>query len=327
MSARPHTFNSHANDLVRDFILKRLGNITSQHPHISIDYDLVSNASWATGLFSTHPRAVYQEGNNILVKLQGTDAASREIGGYLLSAHYDSVSTAPGTTDDSIGIVTLLQMVEYFAKHRPKRTVVFNFNNNEEAGLNGAHAYVFGYDPRGGVHVLSEASWSTRGPTSVMFSSISKALLQEGGYYRFQDAMDRLLILLCSRPVMFRATHIAPLYSWTGSHVPHPHANVLFADAFSRGLVRSATDYSVYEKAGLDGLDFAFYRGRSRYHTWDDSIPGMEGGKKALWAMMEATHGASLALANDDTVHPQSLSRQEKPVYFECERFLPPLVH
>ena len=72
----------------------------------------------------------------------------------MLSAHYDSVSTAPGTTDDSMGIVTLLQMVEHFAKHRPKRAVIFNFNNNEESGLNGAHTYVFGYDSRGSIHVL-----------------------------------------------------------------------------------------------------------------------------------------------------------------------------
>lgn len=119
---------------------------------------------------------------------------------------------------------------------------------------------------------------------------------------------------------MFRATNIAPLFSWTNSHVPHPHANVFFADAFSRGVIRSATDYSVYEEAGLDGLDFAFYKGRSRYHTGYDSVSGMQGSKKALWAMMEATHGASLALANDNTAHAQPLPRQERPVYFERER-------
>lgn len=126
---------------------------------------------------------------------------------------------------------------------------------------------------------------------------------------------------------MFRATNIAPLFSWTSSHVPHPHINVLFADTFSRGVVRSTTDYSVYEQAGLDGLDFAFYKGRSRYHTWYDSISGMEGGKKALWAMMETTHGASLALANDDTVHVKSFPRQERPVYFERERSVSLFMH
>ncbi|KAH0829068.1 hypothetical protein J3R83DRAFT_2526 [Lanmaoa asiatica] len=282
VAARPHPFNSHANDLVRDYILERLGDIASRHPHVTVDYDVVSNASWAAGLFSTTPRAVYQEGNNILVKVEGTDPSYRESGGYLLSAHYDSVSTGPGTTDDSMGIVTLMQMVEHFSKHRPKRTVIFNINNNEESGLNGAHTFL-------------QHPWAN---ISDVFLNLEGAAAE-------------------GRPVMFRATNIAPLSSWTSSHVPHPHANVIFADTFSRGVVRSATDYSVYEQAGLDGLDFAFYRGRSRYHTLYDSISGMEGGKKALWAMMEATHGASLALANDDAVHAQPFTRQERPVYFE----------
>lgn len=59
----------------------------------------------------------------------------------LFSAHYDSVSTAPGTTDDGMGVVTLIQMVEYLGERRPKRTAVFNINNGEEDGLHGAHVY------------------------------------------------------------------------------------------------------------------------------------------------------------------------------------------
>lgn len=137
---------------------------------------------------------------------------------------------------------------------------------------------------------------------------------------RFSGALNSSLMPLRSRPVVFRATGIAPLFSWTGNHVPHPHANVIFSDAFSYGVVRSATDYSVYEQAGLSGLDFAFYRGRSRYHTLYDSISGMQDSKKSLWAMMEATYGASLALADDGTVHSRPLPRHERPVYFERER-------
>ncbi|KIJ66081.1 hypothetical protein HYDPIDRAFT_110222 [Hydnomerulius pinastri MD-312] len=282
VSARPHPFNSHANDLVRDYIRERLGDVASQYPHVEIHDDFISNASWATGLLSTKPYAVYYEGNNILVKVEGSDPNYRESGGFLLSAHYDSVSTAPGTTDDGMGVVTLMQMVECFAKNRPKRTVIFNINNGEEDGLNGAHAFM-------------EHPWAN---VSDVFLNLEGAAA--GG-----------------RPMMFRATATAPLYSWTGDHVPHPHANVLSADGFSRGVIRSGTDYSVYEQGGLHGLDFAFYRGRSRYHTKYDSIPGMEGGRKALWAMMEGTHGASVVLANDDAMHTQPAGQADKPVYFD----------
>jgi Zn-dependent M28 family amino/carboxypeptidase len=58
----------------------------------------------------------------------------------LFSAHYDSVSTASGATDDGMGVVTLIQLVKYLGEHRPKRTAVFNINNGEEDWLNGAHA-------------------------------------------------------------------------------------------------------------------------------------------------------------------------------------------
>lgn len=41
-----------------------------------------------------------------------------------------------------MGVVTLLQLVDYFAKNRPRRDVVFNINNGEEDWLNGAHAFL-----------------------------------------------------------------------------------------------------------------------------------------------------------------------------------------
>lgn len=58
----------------------------------------------------------------------------------LFSAHFDSVSTAPGATDDGMSVATLLQLVKYFSLNRPKRDVIFNINNAEEDGLYGAIA-------------------------------------------------------------------------------------------------------------------------------------------------------------------------------------------
>jgi hypothetical protein len=50
----------------------------------------------------------------------------------------------------------------------------------------------------------------------------------------------------------------------------------------------------------MDGLDLAFYKGRSKYHTKYDAIPWTVGGKKALWAMMETARGVGDALLKDD---------------------------
>lgn len=41
-----------------------------------------------------------------------------------------------------MGVATLLNLVDYFAKNRPKRDIIFNINNGEEDWLNGAHAFL-----------------------------------------------------------------------------------------------------------------------------------------------------------------------------------------
>ncbi len=96
------------------------------------------------------------------------------------------------------------------------------------------------------------------------------------------------------------------------------------SEAFSAGLIRSATDYEVYargvqgEAAGHQGFDFAFYKNRAYYHTPRDSIAGMGHGegRKALWAMLELTHGAALSLLNDDQ---PATDDTRASVYFDGE--------
>jgi hypothetical protein len=100
---------------------------------------------------------------------------------------------------------------------------------------------------------------------------------------------------------------------------------VLSADAFSRGVINSGTDFTVYNHAreggpGMEGVDFAFYQGRSKYHTKFDSIPGAGGAKRSLWAMMETVRGAGMAMLNEDMTHVGS-NEPVAPVYFDCEIF------
>ena len=118
------------------YILARLQSIAKDEFFIHVVEDNISNAT-----FINNGKAVYFEGTNILVKIDGLDE-SLDSEALLFSAHYDSVSTAPGVTDDGMGVVTLLQLVRYFATRRPERTVIFNINNGEEDGLHGAHACV-----------------------------------------------------------------------------------------------------------------------------------------------------------------------------------------
>ncbi|KAI0919190.1 hypothetical protein AcW1_003359 [Taiwanofungus camphoratus] len=290
ITTHPHPYISHANDDVRAYILSQLSPIAAQHSHVHLSDDTTSNASYVVG-----DHAVYFEGTNVLVKIDGTDsplsAPDARPDAVLFSAHYDSVSTAPGATDDGMGVVTLLELVRYFSvpDRRPRRTAVFFFNNGEEDSLNGA--YVFWKHP-----------WSNLTST---FMNLEGAA--SGG-----------------RPILFRSTSIAPTRSFLSGAISHPQADVLTGDAFARGVVRSATDYQVYarglkgERGGMSGLDFAFYKNRAYYHTPRDSIPGMgyEEGRKALWAMLETAHGAGLSLLNDD----QTTGDGGAAVYFDLLR-------
>ena len=54
------------------------------------------------------------------------------------------------------------------------------------------------------------------------------------------------------RPILFRATSLDAARSFSSDLVKHPHGNVISADGFARGVIRSATDYEVFEK-GVEG--------------------------------------------------------------------------
>jgi hypothetical protein len=109
--------------------------IASRHSYVHVTEDLVSNVSFVTPSY-----AGYFEGTNILVKIDGSNPNYQDKGGVLFSAHYDSVSTAPGATDNGMGVATLMQLVEYLGEKRPERTAVFNINNGEEKSLRGSRA-------------------------------------------------------------------------------------------------------------------------------------------------------------------------------------------
>ena len=73
------------------------------------------------------------------------------------------------------------------------------------------------------------------------------------------------------RATLFRSTdtEVTEFYR----NVGRPFGSSVSADGFKKGLVKSQTDYKVFtEDLGLRGLDVAFWRPRSRYHTEDDDV-------------------------------------------------------
>ena len=103
ITARPHPYLSHANDHVRSYLLSRIKSVDS-------DIEIIDDLN-STVVFTLRPEAgAYFEGTNILVKVPGS--GKHDTNAVLFSAHYDSVSTAPGATDNGIGAVAALHLLE-----------------------------------------------------------------------------------------------------------------------------------------------------------------------------------------------------------------------
>ncbi|KAL4811472.1 hypothetical protein BDV18DRAFT_150241 [Aspergillus unguis] len=274
-------YNSRQNDEIHAFLLRRINEIVDaappassadeKTPDVFVFDDTTSNLT-----FSRDDLAVYFEGTNILVYIRGEeDDATRwweqpegrpkGKGGVLVNAHYDSVSTGYGATDDGVGVVTCLQLIKYFTtpKYAPRKGLVVLFNNGEEDFLNGARVY--------SQHPLSKFPHT--------FLNLEGA--GAGG-----------------RAVLFRSSDAEVSASYMRSQ--HPFGSVLAGDGFQTGLIRSQTDYVVFEgDMGLRGLDVAFMEPRARYHTDQDDTRHTS--MDSLWHMLSTAVATTEGLVSDSS--------------------------
>jgi Peptidase family M28 len=299
LTSKYHPYNSRSNDEVRKWLLERINDILqannvmqspiaapSSVPSVTPDTsstnaavyvfdDTLSNLTFSSAgsTTSTGGLSVYFEGTNIIVYIRGSDDDDakwwndpninpQDKGGVLVNAHYDSVSTGYGATDDGMGIVSILQLIKYYTTsgHAPKRGLVALFNNGEEDFLNGARA--FSQNP------------IAKFPHSFLNLEGAGA----GG-----------------RAALFRSTDAEITAAYQRS--PYPFGSVISADGFEKGLIRSQTDYVIFNGIlGLRGLDIAFMDPRARYHTDQDDTRHTS--RNALWHMLSSALATTQALAS-----------------------------
>lgn len=253
-----------------------------QHPEVIVFNDLISNYT-NTAITNTGTErkkigiSTYFEGSNIIVYIRGAkdkrgewwknsppfSRHQHESGGVLVNAHFDSVSTGNGATDDGVGVVTALQLIKYYTMegNAPERGIVLLFNNNEEDGLYGAKVFLS--------HPMA--------PFIRTFLNLEGA--GAGG-----------------RATLFRSTDLEVTRAY--SHSPYPFGTVVSSDGFSLKYVRSETDYVVFRAAGYRGLDVAFWGPRSRYHTDQDDVKHTS--KSSVWHMLSASLQTSKYLITDE---------------------------
>lgn len=291
-----HPIDSQKNAEVKAYLLKRVKDILERN---ELDYKVVETSPTAVGsaLEKKHvePKPVtvfvdglsnvtfvddfrkerwtcYGESENLLVYIRGEDDEDEDWwdndekyegqAGVLVNAHYDSVSSGFGATDDGVGVVTVLQLISYFTTdgNQPKRGIVALFNNGEENGLYGAHNYLR--------HPLSQFTHT--------FLNLEGA--GAGG-----------------RATLFRSTDAEVTKFYARS--PYPFGTVVSGDGFKRGFVRSGTDYSVFNNDnGMRGLDVAFFEPRARYHTDQDDT--RDTSADSVWHMLSAALATTKAMTS-----------------------------
>ncbi|KAI5853308.1 hypothetical protein BZA05DRAFT_395592 [Tricharina praecox] len=262
-------YNSARNDEVRKYLLNRVEDIVKRN--VEAGYDGVAEIvddNESNVLFAAEAASglsVYFEGTNIIVHVHGSDASLSPV---LVNAHYDSVSTGYGATDDGMAVVSVLQVIQAFTHpsrkgdKRIKRGLIALLNNGEEDFLNGA------------------AAWSIHPMANLSHSFLNLEGAGAGG-----------------RATLFRSTD-AEVTRWY-KQSKRPFGTVVSGDGFKQGLVKSQTDYKIFtEQLGMRGLDVAFWEPRSRYHTQDDDVK--HSSKESLWHML-GTSLQTLEAATSDT--------------------------
>jgi Peptidase family M28 len=216
----PHPMGSAADVKVRDLIVKRLtalGYTTGLQTGISCN---------EFGACGTPTNIVATRG-----EFSGSDAV-------MLAAHYDSVPSGPGASDDGVGVANLLEIARVLSvMPLPKHPIVLLVTDGEEGGLLGASLFTR-------EHPLAKRIWAavnmdTRGVsgTSLMFET---------------GAANAWLMRLY------------------GSSTLEPITNSLCYVIYK--TLPNNTDFTIFKAASYQGFNLAFIGDVAYYHTPLDSF-------------------------------------------------------
>jgi len=219
----PHPLDSEEHGAVRDYIvhvLQGLGLTPQIEKTTDSDMDVTLE--------------------NIVCRLKGTSQEKA----VLMVAHYDSVASGPGASDDGVAVAAFLEAARAL-KSLPqlKRDIIFLFTDGEENGMLGARAFVSDSPSAQDVGMALNFEARGNGGPSIMFETSNA-----NGW----------------------------LISNFGQAASHPTANSLSYEIYKR--MPNATDFTVFRGAGYPGLNFAFIEGLEYYHTSLDSVSNVTPG-------------------------------------------------
>ncbi len=225
ISRMPHPVGSAEHSAVRDYILGAVAQT-----------GLNAEIQRATAVSQRQGVAASVE--NIVARLQGSGTGKS----VLLVAHYDSVATSLGASDDGAGVAVLLETAKALkALPQHQRDVIFLFTDGEEIGLLGAEAFVAGSPLAANVGVVLNFEARGTGGPAILFETSNR----NGSLIRAVSQVAQ-----------------------------HPVANSLSYEIYKR--LPNDTDFTVFKRAGYSGLNFAFIDGLVHYHTAEDTYANLD---------------------------------------------------
>ncbi|KHN97273.1 Peptidase family M28 family [Metarhizium album ARSEF 1941] len=303
-----HPFNSHSNDVVRDYLMRRSREILDRNG-IDFTTDLTGGVPWESSYLSsaenpvlaaetsarrrgatlfddrisnvtmTHPQpnssmGRYFEGNNFYVYIRGSDDPEGE-----------------WWTSDNVQRIARSGAGVLVNCHFDSVSTGYGATDDGVGCISLlqllSHFTSKGYQPKNGIVLLFNNAEEDGLLGAMAF-----------GYSPLVQFCHTLVNLegagAGGRAMLFRATDLETAEAYSKS--PHPFGSVVASNAFERRVIKSDTDYSVFvNNYGQRGLDIAFYSPRSRYHTEDDDARHTS--VDSVWHMLSAALATTESLS------------------------------
>jgi Peptidase family M28 len=215
---------------------------------------------------------------NILARIKGLGRPGKKA--LMLCAHYDSVPSGPGASDNAAGVAVVLETLRALRQSPPlERDLIVLFTDGEESGLLGAHLFV------------DEHPWAKEVGLVINFDARGNS----GPSILFETSDGN-----------------GWLISQYAQAVREPLATSVTMDVYK--IMPNDSDMTVFKNAGMAGLNFAFGSGLAYYHTPDDTPENLD--QRTLQhhgnnALATASHFGSLDLDNpqqDDVIYTSVLN-------------------
>ena len=210
---------------------------------------------------------------NIVARIPGAEPGPA----LLLAAHYDSVPAGPGASDDAAGSAAVIEIARaLLAGPAPRRSVILLIDDGEELGLFGARAFVRAHPWASEISVVLNFEARGTGGQTAMFETSDRSADLVEAYGR-----------AAKRPVA--SSVIYALYQ----QLPND------------------TDLTVFKRAGMRGLNFAFADRVWEYHTRRDTADALD--PRSLQHMGDQGLAAARAILAAGSAREGT----EEAVYFE----------